>query len=175
MNEELDTDEQKSSLSREDLGGSKSAWMTADPTEYELLKENARSNRKNMTEAESVFWSLVKGGALGQRCLKQHIIGDYIVDFFFRKSRVIVEIDGGYHFAAEQQKADTLRTECLEVQGYKVVRFTNEQVLCDTNNVINEVKRILSGSPLKGKNEFLLRENIGGLSLPPKQGETEGV
>lgn len=67
--------------------------MTADPMEYELLKENARGNRKNMTEAESIFWSLVKGGSLGQRCLRQHIIGDYIVDFLFRKSKVIVEID----------------------------------------------------------------------------------
>ena len=132
-----------SSLSREDIGGSRSSWMSADPTEYGLLKENARSNRKNMTEAESVFWALVKGGALGQRCLRQHIIGDYIVDFLFRKSRVIVEIDGGYHFTAEQQKADAQRTEWLESKGYKVVRFTNEQVLCDTDNIINELKSSL--------------------------------
>ena len=42
---------------------------------YELLKENARSNRKNMTEAESIFWSVVKKNALGERCLRQHIVG----------------------------------------------------------------------------------------------------
>lgn len=59
--------------------------MTADSMEYGLLKANAKSNRMNMTDAESVFWSLVKGNALGQRCLRQHIIGDYIVDFLFRK------------------------------------------------------------------------------------------
>ena len=142
----------KSSLSREDLGGSYrgSRWMTADPMEYELLKDNARSNRKNMTEAESVFWSLVKGGLLGQRCLRQHIIGDYIVDFLFRKSKVVVEIDGGYHFTEEQQKDDVMRTDWLEHQGYKVVRFTNEKVLCDTDNMINELKRRLdpSNSPV---------------------------
>ena len=151
----------KSSLSREDIGGSQQkvlpkqggyrrVWMTADPTEYELLKENARSNRKNMTEAESVFWSLVKGNALGQRCLRQHIIGDYIVDFLFRKSKIIVEIDGGYHFNEEQQEADKIRTEWLESKDYKVVRFTNEQVLCDTDNVINEVKKTLYDSPCLG-------------------------
>ena len=142
----------KSSLSREDLGGSYrgSRWMTADPMEYELLKDNARSNRKNMTEAESVFWSLVKGGLLGQRCLRQHIIGDYIVDFLFRKSKVVVEIDGGCHFTEEQQKDDVMRTDWLEHQGYKVVRFTNEKVLCDTDNMINELKRRLdpSNSPV---------------------------
>ena len=115
-------------------------WKTADPLEYGLLKENARSNRKNMTEAESLFWSLVKGGSLGQKCLRQHIIGDYIVDFLFRKSKVVVEIDGGYHFTEEQQKDDEIRTNWLEYQGYKVVRFTNEQVLCDTDSVIKELK-----------------------------------
>ena len=115
-------------------------WMTADPMEYELLKENARSNRRNMTEAESVFWSLVKGCALGQKCLRQHIIGDYIVDFFFRKSKVIVEIDGGYNFTEEQQKEDTKRTEWLEAKKYKVIRFTNEQVLFDINNIIEILK-----------------------------------
>ena len=51
--------------------------MTADSKEYGLLKANAKSNRMNMTDAENVFWSLVKGNALGQRCLRQHIIGDF--------------------------------------------------------------------------------------------------
>lgn len=118
--------------------------MTADPTEYGLLKGNAKANRKNMTEAESSFWSLVKENALGQRCLRQHIIGDYIVDFFFRKSKVIVELDGAYHFTEEQQKEDALRSEWLEGKGYKVVRFTNEQVLSDTSKVIEILKYSLN-------------------------------
>ena len=147
MKEELNIDEQKSSSTGRFRGP---AWMTADPMEYGILKENAKSNRKNMTEAESVFWSLVKGGILGQRCLRQYIIGDYIVDFLFRKSKVIVEIDGGYHFTEEQQKDDEIRTEWLESKGYKVVRFTNEQVLFDTDNVIKEIKETLSGSPCLG-------------------------
>ena len=111
---------------------------------YELLKENARSNRKNMTEAESIFWSVVKKNALGERCLRQHIVGDFIVDFLFRRSKVIVEIDGGYHFTNEQQENDALRTDWLEHQGYKIVRFTNEQVLFDTNKVIEIIKVSLS-------------------------------
>jgi len=117
--------------------------MTADPTEYGLLKENAKANRKSMTEAESVFWSLVKGSALGQRCLRQHVIGDYIVDFLFRRSKVVVEIDGGYHFTAEQQQDDAQRSEWLERKGYKVIRFTNEQVLFDTDKVISVLKKSL--------------------------------
>ena len=111
---------------------------------YELLKENARSNRKNMTVAESFFWSVVKKNALGERCLRQHIVGDYIVDFLFRRSKVIVEIDGVYHFTNEQQENDALRTDWLEHQGYKIVRFTNEQVLFDTNKIIEIIKVSLS-------------------------------
>lgn len=75
-----------------------SKWQKADILEYGLLKQNAKDNRNNMTEAESAFWSLAKGSGLGEKCRRQYVIGDYIVDFFFRKSMLIVEIDGEYHF-----------------------------------------------------------------------------
>ena len=115
-------------------------WMTANPMDYELLKEYARKNRNNMTEAESAFWQVVKGGALGEKCLRQHIIGDYIVDFLFRRSKLVVEIDGGYHGTEEQQKADATRTDWLEHMGFRVIRFTNEEVLFDIDKVIEKVK-----------------------------------
>ena len=115
-------------------------WMVADTMEYELLKENAKANRNNMTEAESAFWSRAKGSGLGEKCRRQYIIGEYIVDFFFRKSMLIVELDGGYHFTEEQQKEDAIRQDWLEHMGYKVLRFTNEQILFDTDNVISKIK-----------------------------------
>ena len=118
----------------------KRQWMTADPIEYELLKANARSNRKSMTEAERSFWSMVKGNALGERCLRQHVIGDYIVDFIFRKSKLVVEIDGEYHEPQEQQLSDTIRSEYLESMGCQVIRFTNEQVLFNPEYVISKLK-----------------------------------
>ena len=133
----------------------KKQWMTADSMEYGLLKANAKSNRMNMTDAESVFWSLVKGNALGQRCLRQHIIGDYIVDFLFRKSKLVVEIDGGYHTTEEQQELDVIRTEWLEGQGYHVIRFSNEQVLFDTEMVMERVKNEIRKSSIN-------REDLGG-------------
>ena len=78
--------------------------------------------------------------ALGQKCRRQYIIGQYIVDFFFRQSMLIVEIDGGYHFTEEQQRKDTIRQDWLEHMGYKVLRFTNEEVLFDTDRVIENIK-----------------------------------
>lgn len=115
-------------------------WMVADTMEYRLLKENAKANRNNMTEAESAFWSLAKGSGLGEKCRRQYIIGEYIVDFFFRKSMLIVELDGGYHLTEEQQKEDAIRQDWLEHMGYKVLRFTNEQILFDTENAISKIK-----------------------------------
>ena len=118
-------------------------WMVADTMEYGLLKENAKANRNNMTEAESAFWSLAKGSGLGEKCRRQYIIGEYIVDFFFRKSMLIVELDGGYHLAEEQQKEDAIRQDWLEHMGYKVLRFTNEQILFDTDRTLAEIKKHL--------------------------------
>ena len=115
-------------------------WHTADIIDYKLLKNNAKANRSNMTEAESVFWQIAKGNGLGQKCRRQYIIGEYIVDFFFRQSMVIVEIDGGYHLTEEQQKEDKERQDWLEQKGYKILRFTNEQVLFDIDKTIDTIK-----------------------------------
>lgn len=119
-------------------------WQVADTIEYELLKENAKANRNNMTEAEFAFWQLSKASGLGEKCRRQYIIGEYIVDFFFRKSMLIVELDGGYHFTEEQQKEDVIRQGWLEHIGYRIIRFTNEEVLFNTEKVIEKVKRSLN-------------------------------
>ena len=73
----------------------------------------------------------------------------------FRRSKIVVEIDGGYHQTQKQQVLDDLRTEWLESKGYKVVRFTNEQVLFDTENMINQLKEKIEKSSLN-------REDLGG-------------
>ena len=127
------------------LRGSKEGpfeWQVADTVEYKILKDNAKANRNNQTEAESVFWSIAKGGGFGEKCRRQYIIGEYIVDFFFRKSMLIVEIDGGYHCTDEQQKEDTIRQNWLEQKGYKVLRIPNEQVINNIEQTIKTVKNI---------------------------------
>lgn len=121
----------------------KQNWQVADPLDYELLKVNAKKNRRNMTDAESIFWQMAKGSGLGEKCRRQYVIGDYIVDFFFRKSMLIVEIDGGYHTTKEQQQKDVERQDWLEHNDYRVLRFTNVQVLCDIDNVISRIKQYL--------------------------------
>ena len=118
-------------------------FKTASPDRYVLLKEFAKKNRENMTLAEQVLWEELKKNQTGHRFLRQHIIGDYIVDFLCKDDGLIVEVDGGYHAEREQQEDDALRTQFLESMGFRVIRFTNEEVLYDTENTIQEIENKL--------------------------------
>lgn len=112
---------------------------SASPDWYAILKENARKNRNNMTVAEQVLWDELKGKKLGHRFYRQHIIADYIVDFMCHDDGLIIEIDGGYHSEPSQQESDQARTERLEALGYRVIRFTNEEVLYNLDEVLAEI------------------------------------
>ena len=119
------------------------SYETAYEAWYEMLAEFAKDNRKNPTEAESLLWEVLKKRQLGKPFRRQHIIGDFIVDFICLPAKLIVEVDGGYHNIENQQILDKKRTEWLEKKGYKVIRFTNEEVLYDTKNVIIKLKNVL--------------------------------
>lgn len=144
-------------------------WKSANPDRYELLKAFAKENRQFMTEAERTLWMRLRGNVLGHKFLRQHIIGDYIVDFLCRDAQVIIEVDGGYHkerhflykyphayflmpnkilpmqggvegLVRNQVEEDRIRQEWLESVGYKVVRFTNEQILHNIDYVLATIK-----------------------------------
>ena len=116
-------------------------YQTASPDRYGLLKYFAIENRKHATEAESLLWQYLKGGNLGVKFKRQHVIYDYIADFICLDKQLIIEVDGGYHFTEEQQQQDWYRTADLEKIGYKVIRFKNEEVMFETDKVIKEIKK----------------------------------
>lgn len=118
-------------------------YELADKFLYGTLKEYAKQNRKNMTEAESALWHMISNNALGTSFRRQFIIKDYIVDFFSLEYKIIIEIDGGYHSQPEQMILDEKRTKEIEHLGFRVIRFTNEQVLFDTNNVLTTIKNLI--------------------------------
>ena len=118
-------------------------YKTASPDIYPLLRAFARENRKSATEAEQVLWEHVRKGALGVKFQRQHIIGDYIVDFLAPNEALVVEVDGAYHAEMQQQEDDKMRTEYLNRKGYRVIRFTNEQVLFDIENTLKQIKEAI--------------------------------
>ena len=127
------------------VGGraAKPMFKSADTMNYPLLKDFARENRYHPTEAESILWDYLKGYSLNYPFRRQHIIGNFIADFACLPKKLVIEIDGGYHQLPNQQVSDAERTQWLEQQGFKVIRFTNEEVIGDVDSVISNIKEYL--------------------------------
>jgi very-short-patch-repair endonuclease len=121
-------------------------FKTASPDRYGILKSFARENRKNATVAENVLWDCLRKNYFGVKFLRQHIIGDYIVDFVSREGGLIIEVDGGYHSEPKQLTDDELREKALEEMGYHVIRFTNEEVLYNIKCVIEKIEEYFNGT-----------------------------
>jgi len=104
------------------------------------LKLLARDLRKNMTQAEKIFWQKVRKRQLKNFIFyRQKPLGNFIADFYCDQAKLIVEIDGGYHKA--QRKKDAWREDCLQSihRNLRVIRFTNEEVLKNIDGVIQKV------------------------------------
>ena len=94
--------------------------------------------RREPTPAERKLWSVLRGNKLnGVSFRRQHAIGNYIVDFVSIKKKLIIELDGSQHL--EQTEYDEVRTKYLESQGYRVVRFWNNQVEKEIEEVVQVI------------------------------------
>ena len=118
-------------------------WATADALAYTAVENNAVKNRKPMTPAEDKLWQELKGNKLGIHFRRQHVIGMYIADFVSLKNHLVIEVDGEYHQTSEQQLVDQYRTDYLKGKGYRVIRFTNHQVLTDMESVMSIIIKSL--------------------------------
>ena len=120
-------------------------YMTVDSLKAKQLIQLGKDNRKEATQSEKVLWNYLRNRKLGEKFRRQHAIGGYIPDFVCLEKRLVIEVDGGYHNIPEQIELDENRTLELEQKHFfKVVRFTNEEVLDDINLVLEKVKIALS-------------------------------
>ena len=93
------------------------------------LTHNAKLLRKNQTAQEQKLWNLLRNRRYKNLCFKrQYIIGNYIADFVCREKKIIIELDGGQHNQDSNIAYDNARTKYLESEGYKVLRFWNNDV-----------------------------------------------
>ena len=100
----------------------------------EELREQARFFRRTPTKAEKLLWKELRNRNLGGHKFRRQVaIDQFIVDFCCLENKTIIEIDGGIHFA--QREHNQVRTERLESLGFRVIRFTNDQVLMAIENV----------------------------------------
>ncbi len=93
-----------------------------------LIFKNAETLRNNMTPAEMLLWGYLKGSQLGAKFRRQHPIGIYIADFYCHQHKIVIEVDGSIHHLPDIIKNDIERQNNLELDGLKLLRFTNDQV-----------------------------------------------
>src|SRR4029077_5956338 len=102
-----------------------------------MPNEHARQLRRDATDAERRLWSALRDRRLrGYRFRRQYPIGEFIVDFACTRHRLIVEADGGHH---SDNAADLRRTAWLEGEGWRVLRFWNNDALTDTEGVVETI------------------------------------
>lgn len=100
----------------------------------------SRKLRNNLTEAEKYLWYVLRAENLGFKFRRQEPIGNYIVDFVCYEKKLIIELDGGQHYQSADDKA---RDVWLKSQGFKVLRFWNNEVLENRDGVVSKISKYL--------------------------------
>ena len=150
-------------------------FMTGGNNAYRLIEE-AKRMRKEPTDAEATLWELLRDKKLGDKFRRQHLIDDFIVDFVCLCKNLVIEVDGGYHNDPTQKEYDQQRTLYLNEKGFRVIRFTNEEVLGNTEAVLTKIKDILVNTPDFSKQNNTFENNgVAFADFPLSLGEGQGV
>jgi very-short-patch-repair endonuclease len=105
------------------------------------LLEARRDLRNNPTREEETLWQRIRNSKLGFKFRRQHSIGNFIADFYCPAKKLIIEVDGGQHL--NKREYDKERNNYLESLGFKVIRFWNEEVNKDIDEVVEKIKKEL--------------------------------
>ena len=109
------------------------------------LGQLARELRKASTDAESLLWERLRNRQLlGFKFRRQHQFGEYLADFYCSDAKLVVECDGQIHSRNESWHHDRIRDAYMCSQGLRVLRFTNEQVIQQTQVVLDDIVKHLS-------------------------------
>jgi len=146
-------------------GGGMPGYVTTNAKEYHALYDKALEMRENPTQAEKILWERLRANKQEYHFRRQHIVDHFIVDFLCLRKNLIIEVDGDVHDA--QQERDRERDDTLRGLGYTILRFRNEEVLQNIENVIKKINDTLSTFPLtpsEGRGDLPFGE-VGGVSV----------
>ena len=100
----------------------------------------------NLTNAEKILWNALRNGKLnGLKFKRQHSIGNYVVDFYCYKLRLIIELDGGVHLIEYQKEKDHYRDQNLQAMNYTIQRYKNEEI----ENYLDKVLEKIANTPAR--------------------------
>ncbi|HSA99835.1 MAG TPA: endonuclease domain-containing protein [Anaerolineales bacterium] len=106
---------------------------------HPVILARAREMRHPQTVAEATLWHTLRNRQTGFKFRRQHPIERFIIDFYCAEARLLIEVDGESHLEPSQEEYDKARTEYLEELGYKVIRFTNNDVRYNINAVASKI------------------------------------
>ncbi len=108
-------------------------------------RERAKQLRADLTEPERTLWNVLRANRLGVKFQRQVVLAPYIADFAARSERLVIELDGDTH--AGREAYDEARTRSLEAWGYRVLRFTNSEVMTNLEGVTRSILIELGRDP----------------------------
>ncbi len=109
-----------------------------------IFRDRRRDLRKDQTEAEKILWNNLRDRKLnGSKFIRQYSAGPYILDFYNPENRLAIEVDGKIHEKIDARIYDQERSEYLESLDIKIVRFKNEEVINNIENVLEKIKQFL--------------------------------
>ena len=118
--------------------------FTSSHEQWSLLKPAVHELRHEPTPAEAALWQRIRNRRLGgAKFRRQHTIANFIVDFICIERSLIIEVDGEIHDQPEQQVYDAERQAFLESLGFRVLRFTNTEVLQSLEEVAQKIAKAL--------------------------------
>ncbi|MBN8634079.1 MAG: primosomal protein N' [Anaerolineae bacterium] len=126
----------------ETLGGENERQWRVPKHLYAKLKSIAREMRTAPTPAEEWLWAYLRGQKLGYRIRRQHPVERFITDFYCAEAQLVIEIDGEIH--QYQPDEDAARLELLEALDLRVLRFTNDQVIYQTDTVLQHIQQVIA-------------------------------
>jgi very-short-patch-repair endonuclease len=104
------------------------------------LRSNARALRKNSTDAERILWSELRDHRLNGASFRRQVpVATYIADFVCHAAKLVIELDGGQHFSDAQEVADARRSAIIEAKGFRVLRFSNHDVMTNRVGVLETI------------------------------------
>ena len=126
------------------------------------LRSNARTLRRNSTDAERILWSELRDHRLAGAGFRRQVpIDGYIADFVCHAARLVIELDGGQHFSDEAEQRDASRSMVIEAKGFHVLRFSNHDMMTNRDGVLEIIAAVIvARSPT--------------LTLPRKRGREQG-
>jgi len=120
---------------------------------HPVILARAREMRHAETPPEATLWRALRNRQTGFKFRRQHPIDSFIIDFYCAQAKLLIEIDGESHLQPDQKEYDQARTEYLEEFGYKVIRFTNDDVRYNIHAVASEILQAVENRIAKLESE----------------------